>query len=183
MQSINFPGLRLPQMRLTLPPSWNSSSKTLAQARFLQYVSSCINRHLIANPSKQCIPLLETALQAAKSVGIPNERIFILDMPKEFSGGKSVPFKTVGQLIDTGSKLPKLEALKWEKGQGARQCAYLCYSSGTSGLPVSILHSMSPQGKPNPAVEPNFANLSASLERCHDQPPKCDRKRYANGHL
>lgn len=58
-------------------------------------------------------------------------------MPKELTGGKSVPFKTVGQLIEDGENLPKLEQLKWQKGQGAKQTAYLCYSSGTSGLPVS----------------------------------------------
>jgi acyl-CoA synthetase (AMP-forming)/AMP-acid ligase II len=86
----------------------------------------------------QCIPLLETSLQAAKAAGIPNDRVYILDMPKEFSGNKSVPFKTVTQLIIDGARLPTLEPLKWEKGQGARQTAYLCYSSGTSGLPVSL---------------------------------------------
>jgi hypothetical protein len=58
-------------------------------------------------------------------------------MPKEFSGDKKLPFKTVNELIADGGKLPKIEALKWEKGQGGRQTAYLCYSSGTSGLPVS----------------------------------------------
>ena len=78
-------------------------------------------------------------MKAAKSSGIPNERVFILEMPKEFSGDKKFPFKTVGQLIEIGGKLPELEALKWEKGQGARQTAYLCYSSGTSGLPVRQL--------------------------------------------
>jgi acyl-CoA synthetase (AMP-forming)/AMP-acid ligase II len=62
-------------------------------------------------------------------------------MPKEFSGDKNLPFKTVGQLIAAGEKLPQLEALNWEKGQGGRQTAYLCYSSGTSGLPVSPLTS------------------------------------------
>lgn len=60
-------------------------------------------------------------------------------MCEELSGSKSVPFKTVAQLIDDGQKLPDLEPLKWEKGQGARQTAFLCYSSGTSGLPVSFL--------------------------------------------
>jgi acyl-CoA synthetase (AMP-forming)/AMP-acid ligase II len=89
---------------------------------------------------KQCIPLLETSLQAAKGAGIPNNRVYILEMPKEFSGDKSIPFKTVGQLIADGEKLPKLDNQKWEKGQGARQTAYLCYSSGTSGLPVSNCH-------------------------------------------
>ena len=82
------------------------------------------------------MPLLETSLQAAKAVGIPKDKIYILEMPKELSGGKPVPFKTVGQLIAAGKNLPQIEALKWEKGQGKRQTAYLCYSSGTSGLPV-----------------------------------------------
>ena len=85
---------------------------------------------------KQCIPLLETSLQAAKAAGIPNNRVYILEMPMEFSEDKKLPFKTVGQLIVEGGKLPELAKQKWEKGQGARQTAYLCYSSGTSGLPV-----------------------------------------------
>jgi len=86
-----------------------------------------------------CIPLLEIALKAAKSVGIPNNRIYILEMPEAFSGGKKVPFKTIGQLIAEGKKLPELEPLKWEKGQGKKQTAYLCYSSGTSGLPKGVM--------------------------------------------
>lgn len=87
--------------------------------------------------SFKCVPLLETALRAAQSAGIPKERVFILEMCKEFTGNKSSPLKTVEQLIEDGQKLPELEHLKWAKGQGARQVAYLCYSSGTSGLPVS----------------------------------------------
>ena len=35
-----------------------------------------------------------------------------------------------------GGKLPGLAPLSFGKGQGARQAAFLCYSSGTSGLPV-----------------------------------------------
>lgn len=85
-----------------------------------------------------CVPLLETSLKAAKAVGIPENRIYLLEMPKAFSGDKKLPFKTVGELIATGKKLPELEPLKWEKGQGARQTAYLCYSSGTSGWPVRL---------------------------------------------
>lgn len=48
-------------------------------------------------------------------------------------------FKTVDQLIQDGMKQPRLEDLKWEKGQGARQTAFLCYSSGTSGLPACLI--------------------------------------------
>lgn len=58
-------------------------------------------------------------------------------MPEMLTGGKKVPFKTADDLISAGEKFPKLEPLRMEKGQAARQTAYLCYSSGTSGLPVS----------------------------------------------
>jgi long-subunit acyl-CoA synthetase (AMP-forming) len=85
-----------------------------------------------------CIPLLETSLQVAKAVGIPNKHVYILEMPKDITGGKSVPFRTVDDLVIDGRKLEKLESLKWTKGQGARQTAFLCYSSGTSGLPVRM---------------------------------------------
>lgn len=66
----------------------------------------------------------------------------MLEVPKELTGGKALPkgLKTVNQLIEEGAHLPALEILKWNKGQGARQTAFLCYSSGTSGLPVSYLH-------------------------------------------
>ena len=59
-----------------------------------------------------------------------------MEMPKPFSGDKKVPFKNVGDLIAEGENLDAIEPLKWAKGQGARQTAFLCYSSGTSGLPV-----------------------------------------------
>lgn len=78
--------------------------------------------------------LLDTAKAAAKKAGIPNNRIYICEM----AGDKDIPseHKTLSQLIKAGSSLPELEPLKWSKGQGARQTAFLCYSSGTSGLPV-----------------------------------------------
>ena len=85
-----------------------------------------------------CLPLLPIAIQAAAKSGIPNKHIYLLPLPKEATVGLQSPpdFKNVDQLIEQGSNLPPLEPLKWEKGQGARQTAFLCYSSGTSGLPV-----------------------------------------------
>jgi long-subunit acyl-CoA synthetase (AMP-forming) len=82
-----------------------------------------------------CVPLLDSALQAAKAVGIPKNRIYLLDVPESIAPKKD-GYKTLDQLIKEGEKLQRLEELKWSKGEGARRTAFLCYSSGTSGLPV-----------------------------------------------
>jgi len=84
-----------------------------------------------------CIPLLEIAKTAAKTCGIPENRIYILEVPKELTGGKGTPsgMKTVDDFIREGSKLERLEPFKLAPGEGAKRTAFLCYSSGTSGLP------------------------------------------------
>lgn len=101
-------------------------------------------------------------------------------MPEVFTGGKKVPFKTADDLIAEGEKLPKLEPLRMEKGQAAVQAAYLCYSSGTSGLPVSIFSAL------NRKISERYWKLrfpmegkllTTSSERSHDQPSKCHSKR------
>ena len=111
-------------------------------------------------------PLLPVALEAALKVGIPKDRVYLLELPKEATGGKSTlkGFKTVNDLIEEGERLPRLEALQWESGQGARQTAFLCYSSGTSGLPVCHF----PSGSANVSYS-HFA----CLERCQDLTPQC----------
>jgi acyl-CoA synthetase (AMP-forming)/AMP-acid ligase II len=80
-----------------------------------------------------CVPLLKTALEAAEAAGIPKDKVYIIP---QALGDEPVPFKTIDDLVLEGEKLPELEPLRWVKGQGARQVAFLCYSSGTSGLPV-----------------------------------------------
>lgn len=105
------------------------------------YTAQELEHQLKSSGSKvlfTCLPLLSVALKAASNSGIPKNRVYLLDLPKEVTGGKEAPkeYKTVDQLIQEGQNLPRLEDLKWEKGQGARQTAFLCYSSGTSGLPV-----------------------------------------------
>jgi len=87
-----------------------------------------------------CVPLLETTFKAAEQCGIPKNRIYLLELPKEVADeslGKG--FKTVSDLVREGKKLPPLEPLKWSKGEGARRTAFLCYSSGTSGLPKGVM--------------------------------------------
>ncbi|EFX02406.1 phenylacetyl-ligase [Grosmannia clavigera kw1407] len=92
-----------------------------------------------------CLPLLETALTATRAIGIPDENVFLLDFPaltpdaQQAAADVGKVHSTVDQLIDEGSALPRLEPLRWTEGQGARQPAFLCYSSGTSGLPKAVM--------------------------------------------
>ena len=87
------------------------------------------------------VPLLPTALKAAEAAGIPKDRVFICDMPidsdKMFESPRG--FSTVPDLVSQGQRLGPLEAVRWAPGQGSRQSALLCYSSGTTGLPVSTV--------------------------------------------
>ncbi|KAI1350627.1 hypothetical protein F5Y01DRAFT_147180 [Xylaria sp. FL0043] len=83
-----------------------------------------------------CPSLLDNALKAARASGIPEDKIFLLDIPGQ---ARDPRFKTINDLITEGRSLPPLEPLRWTKGQGARQPAYLCYSSGTSGLPKAVM--------------------------------------------
>ena len=81
---------------------------------------------------------MEIAREAAKKSGIPDSRIYILEVPEKFAGKKTPSgVKTVDDFIREGAKLDRLEPLHWDAGDGARRSAFLCYSSGTSGLPVS----------------------------------------------
>ncbi|KAJ8131113.1 hypothetical protein O1611_g2513 [Lasiodiplodia mahajangana] len=83
-----------------------------------------------------CPSLLDNALKAARASNIPDDKVFTLDVPGQ---SRDSQFKTIDELIDEGGSLPELESLRWTKGQGARQVAYLCYSSGTSGLPKAVM--------------------------------------------
>jgi acyl-CoA synthetase (AMP-forming)/AMP-acid ligase II len=87
-----------------------------------------------------CISLLPTALEAANIANIPANKIFLCPV-SETTSRKSQPvkeMKTLEDLILRGRALPELELQRWIKDQGKRQTAFICYSSGTSGLPVCL---------------------------------------------
>ncbi|CAG8388947.1 unnamed protein product [Penicillium salamii] len=88
-----------------------------------------------------CLPLLSISLEAAAKAGLPKSRIYLLDVPEQILGGAKAPaeYKTVDQIHDAGKSLPALEELRWSAGEGARRTAFLCYSSGTSGLPKGVM--------------------------------------------
>jgi acyl-coenzyme A synthetase/AMP-(fatty) acid ligase len=86
-----------------------------------------------------CVPLLSISLEAAAKAGLPKSRIYLFDLPKQAFGATKAPtgFKSVTEIAEAGKSLPAVEELRWSAGEGARRTAFLCYSSGTSGLPVS----------------------------------------------
>ncbi|PHH66384.1 hypothetical protein CDD81_7439 [Ophiocordyceps australis] len=85
-----------------------------------------------------CVPLLNAALTAADAAAIPRDRVFLLPLPDAPPGPDHASLLTFDQLVAEGHALPPLAPLSWVKGQAARQTAYLCYSSGTSGLPKAV---------------------------------------------
>ncbi|KAJ5272617.1 Acyl-CoA ligase inpC [Penicillium angulare] len=102
-------------------------------------------KHQILDSKSQalftCVPLLPVALEAAAMAGLPRNKVYLIDVPPQLLGGAKPPteFKNLTQLLEEGSTLPALEPLKWGPREGARRTAFLCYSSGTSGLPKGVM--------------------------------------------
>ncbi|KAJ4858308.1 AMP-binding enzyme domain-containing protein [Trichoderma breve] len=71
-----------------------------------------------------CATLLPTALEAASAANIPKTHVYLLEIPEKALKGAIIP--------------TDIKSLKWEQGQGASQTAFLCSSSGTSGLPKNV---------------------------------------------
>jgi acyl-CoA synthetase (AMP-forming)/AMP-acid ligase II len=82
--------------------------------------------------------LLHIALASAQASGIPRQNVYLLATPPAMSDGVAIPhdIKTVNDLIESAKSSPPIAQLSWVPGQGARQTAFLCCSSGTSGTPV-----------------------------------------------
>ena len=102
-----------------------------------------LTRQLLAVKCKAlftCAPLYATAVEAAAAAGLPKEHVYILEIPEKACKGAIIPavVKTVAQLIEEGKKAEPLPKLQFTKNQAATQTAFLCSSSGTSGLPKNV---------------------------------------------
>ncbi|CAH0015639.1 unnamed protein product [Clonostachys rhizophaga] len=88
-----------------------------------------------------CLPLLKTAIASAAAAGIPRYRVYLLELPEVFAAPTrdTTVFKNTSQLAQQGARQPRLEGLKWAEGAAKKQVAFLCYSSGTSGLPKGVM--------------------------------------------
>lgn len=114
-------------------------------------------------------PLLSTALEAASLANFPKDKIYLIDLPPQMGHSKAPSgYKTLAQIEEAGKSLPKVEKLNWKAGEAARRTAFLCYSSGTSGLPVCRMKPWSKGQK-----------LTTIIERCYDFSPECHRQRYS----
>jgi acyl-CoA synthetase (AMP-forming)/AMP-acid ligase II len=124
-----------------------------------------------------CATLLSTALAAASAAGIPKTHVYLMEIPEKALKGAIIPtdIKSVNQLIAEGKTLSPLPELKWAQGQGARQTAFLCSSSGTSGLPVSMC-----------SIDGQFAIMITDRgvsEKCHDLAQKHYRQHSTDEHI
>lgn len=100
------------------------------------YTASELTHQLSATSASvlfTCLPLLNKAREAASATKISKDRIFLMDMPGQ---NPQTDFVSLSVLIEEGRLLPHVSPPQFVKGQGARQVAFICFSSGTSGLPV-----------------------------------------------
>lgn len=78
---------------------------------------------------------LQVAIAAAKNAGIPEKHVFLLE-------GQMENFTTMAQLLEIGKSFEtqgQIQAFKIPPGKRNMDvCAFLSFSSGTTGLPKAV---------------------------------------------
>ncbi|KXT09569.1 hypothetical protein AC579_712 [Pseudocercospora musae] len=88
------------------------------------------------------LPLLQTCKDGVKKAKLPHDRIYLLPLPEAVTPGMSNNgHQTIEDLIKKGQQLDRIipSDQSWPKGHAKERCAFLCYSSGTSGLPKGVM--------------------------------------------
>ena len=115
---------------------------------------------------------LSTSEQAARSTGIPMERIIILDSPVGYSG----PYVTLNTLIREGlSKHPTFVERRLNPGEAKTKIALLNFSSGTTGRPKAV-------AIPHYAVIANVIQI-AFYTKVNDEAIPKEKRRYGPGQV
>jgi 4-coumarate--CoA ligase len=89
----------------------------------------------IANPSIIIAHAdsLKGTLEAADVLGLDKSQIAVLD------GETASPYPSIQDLIEHGSSLADIVEIKLRPGEAKTKIAFLCFSSGTTGVP-KVLH-------------------------------------------
>ena len=86
---------------------------------------------------------LETAEKAAKSTGIPSDRIVLFNVPSEADALDH--YVTVDELVTLGTeKKSDFQERKLGPGEAKTKLAFLSFSSGTTGNPKASLRPYQP---------------------------------------
>jgi acyl-CoA synthetase (AMP-forming)/AMP-acid ligase II len=72
------------------------------------------------------------ALKAAKSANIHRENVIVMD-------AANINYRSIDELVVRGKSLPAVERIVFVRGESTKRLAFLCFSSGTSGLPKGVM--------------------------------------------
>lgn len=95
---------------------------------FVHQLNLSKSKFILTHPA-----FLNSAIEAATQVGIPNANIFLIDKID------NVPYVNVPDLIKIGEYAPEIIPLKLAPNEAKTKVALLSFSSGTSGLPKGVL--------------------------------------------